>query len=46
MDLFHRMSPQERCRVAAGDFSGELPSGAEVYILDNVIQGWPDGEKR
>jgi SAM-dependent methyltransferase len=32
----------ERCRVIAGDFFAELPSGGDVYILSRVLMDWDD----
>jgi predicted O-methyltransferase YrrM len=32
----------ERCRVIAGDFFAELPSGGDVYVLSRVLMDWDD----
>lgn len=32
----------ERVRVIAGDFSTEIPSGADVYLLNRVLHDWDD----
>jgi hypothetical protein len=32
----------ERCQVIAGDFFQSVPSGADAYILKNIIHDWDD----
>lgn len=34
----------DRCTAVAGDFFGELPGGAEVYLLTWVLHDWPDAD--
>lgn len=31
-----------RCAFVAGDFFGELPAGADVYLLKSVLHDWDD----
>jgi hypothetical protein len=31
-----------RCRVVAGNFFAEIPAGADVYVLANVLHNWED----
>jgi hypothetical protein len=35
---------QERCTFAGGDFFGEVPAGADAYILKYVLHDWNDDE--
>ena len=32
----------DRLRLAAGDFFGEVPAGADAYLLSHVLHDWPD----
>jgi 2-polyprenyl-3-methyl-5-hydroxy-6-metoxy-1,4-benzoquinol methylase len=32
----------DRCSLRAGDFTGELPAGADVYLLARVLHDWDD----
>ena len=32
----------DRCRCVVADFFGPLPTGADVYLLQQVIHDWPD----
>jgi SAM-dependent methyltransferase len=32
----------ERCEVLEGDFFAELPGGADIYLLANVLHNWTD----
>ncbi|TDB83930.1 methyltransferase [Actinomadura sp. KC216] len=32
----------ERCRVVAGDFFGEVPDGADAYLLKEILHDWDD----
>jgi predicted O-methyltransferase YrrM len=32
----------DRCEVAAGDFFGGVPEGADAYLLANVLHDWDD----
>jgi hypothetical protein len=34
----------DRCDLAPGSFFDPLPAGADVYLLSNVINDWPDTE--
>jgi hypothetical protein len=32
----------ERCECIAGNFFGDLPSGADVYLLKSILHNWND----
>ncbi|ESU51850.1 methyltransferase [Streptomyces filamentosus] len=32
----------ERCRAVAGDFFAEVPKGADLYLIKNVVLNWDD----
>jgi SAM-dependent methyltransferase len=32
----------DRCEVVAGDFFAEVPEGADIYLLANVLHDWDD----
>jgi O-methyltransferase domain len=34
----------DRCETVAGDFFSEVPAGADLYILSNIIHDWGDEE--
>jgi hypothetical protein len=34
----------DRCQTAAGDFFREVPPGADLYILSNIIHDWDDDD--
>jgi len=36
--------PLPRCTLAVGDFLAEVPGGADLYILSNVLWNWPDDD--
>ncbi|MEE1930894.1 methyltransferase [Streptomyces sp. TRM 70351] len=36
----------DRCRVVAGDFFAEVPSGGDAYVLKSVIHDWDDERSR
>ena len=37
-----RSGVADRCEVIAGDFFRSVPSGADAYILKNIIHNWDD----
>jgi SAM-dependent methyltransferase len=36
----------DRCQVLAGDFFGNVPAGADCYVLANVLHDWDDAQAR
>jgi hypothetical protein len=44
MELFRQAGLEDRCTNVTGDFFGELPAGADVYMLHSVVHDWPDPE--
>lgn len=36
----------DRCTTVAGDFFGEIPAGADCYLLKTVLPGWDDARAR
>lgn len=40
--MFERMDVADRAEVVEGDFFKQVPSGADAYVLANVIHDWPD----
>jgi hypothetical protein len=34
----------DRCRTVAGDFFDEVPGGADLYVLSNVVHDWDDDD--
>jgi len=34
----------DRCRIIGGDFLADLPSGADAYLLKNIVLGMSDAE--
>jgi O-methyltransferase/IclR-like helix-turn-helix domain-containing protein len=34
----------DRCQTVGGDFFAEVPAGADLYILSNIIHDWGDHE--
>lgn len=34
----------DRCEVIGGDFFDDMPSGADLYILSNVLMDWDDAD--
>jgi hypothetical protein len=32
----------DRCEVVAGSFFGEVPAGADAYLLKRIVYGWDD----
>jgi predicted nicotinamide N-methyase len=32
----------DRCQTVAGDFFREVPTGADLYILSNIVHDWDD----
>jgi hypothetical protein len=32
----------ERCTLVGGDFFGEIPSGADAYLLAQILHDWDD----
>lgn len=39
---FARQGLQERCRTVAGSFLEHVPSGADVYVLKQILHDWDD----
>ncbi|HWD42999.1 MAG TPA: methyltransferase [Actinomycetota bacterium] len=35
-----------RCELVAGDFFGDLPAGADAYLLSRVLHDWTDDDAR
>ncbi len=35
---------EDRCAIVAGSFMGELPGGADCYLLSNVLHDWNDAD--
>lgn len=33
---------EKRCRAVAGDFFAEVPKGADLYLIKNVVLNWDD----
>ena len=40
--MFHRAGVGDRARFEAGDFFQRVPSGADLYLLKNVLHDWDD----
>lgn len=43
-DVVNKYGVAERCVLAAGDFFGEIPGNADIYILKAVVGGWADDD--
>jgi hypothetical protein len=41
--LVNASAAVERCEIIAGDFFESIPSGADAYLLKQVIHDWDDG---
>jgi hypothetical protein len=41
-ELIAQTAVAQRCRVVAGDFFESVPSGADAYVLKNIVQCWSD----
>jgi hypothetical protein len=41
-ELLARAAVGQRCRVVAGDFFESVPSGADAYVLKNIVHDWSD----
>lgn len=37
-----KLSTMGRCQFASGDFTNEVPSGGDLYILSNILHDWND----
>ncbi len=40
--LVEQAGLQERCQLVSGDMLAEVPSGADVYLLKEIIHNWDD----
>jgi hypothetical protein len=40
--LFEEAGLADRCELVSGDFFDALPTGADVYLLKNIIHDWDD----
>ena len=40
--LFEKQGLDDRCEVVAGDFFDAVPSGADCYLVANVLHDWDD----
>ena len=41
-DLLASTGVADRCQIEGGDFFESVPSGADVYLLKNIIHDWDD----
>jgi len=41
-DVVEHVKPAERVEIVAGDFFGDLPPGADMYLLKSILHDWPD----
>lgn len=41
-NCFTTLGVNERCSIVAGDFFSSVPSGADCYLLCNVLHDWDD----
>ncbi|HEX4138242.1 MAG TPA: methyltransferase [Bryobacteraceae bacterium] len=44
--LATRTVPENRTKLITGNFFDAIPSGADVYVLKNIIHDWPDRKAR
>jgi hypothetical protein len=38
----HALGASERCELVSGDFFVRIPSGADAYLLKNILHDWDD----
>lgn len=41
---FEKFGVQNRCSFVNGDFFGEIPGGADLYMMKNVLHDWDDAK--